>query len=228
MASKLPAELLQHVYTYLSPSELQAVRQTYPLWRSAARCNQTMRLLAERSGWSSSLPTEGKLSNQQLAEAEKLLETESNILNACTSDSPTGENNHRRLFQQISRLDLTPLSDDKEKVSATSTFSVDTDYLLVCRGATVYVYHVEINSPESFLTPLAAIKCPRRVLQATMDVSGNRHSVAALQEGRVACICNLEDELAISPTPITRSSSDAPSLHAGEESNVANRKGRLT
>ena len=54
------------------------------------------------------------------------------------------------------------------------------------------------------MTPIACIQCPRKIVSVSMDASSGRHSVAALLEGRIACICNLEDELAVHSRTLSR------------------------
>ena len=79
MLSLLPAELLQHIYSYLDPLSFQAVRQTCLHWRAAAQCNQTLRLVAAWLGWSVCLSTCGTLSAGEIAAIDLLLESETRL-----------------------------------------------------------------------------------------------------------------------------------------------------
>lgn len=52
----------------------------------------------------------------------------------------------------------------------------------------IYVYALE----EANLRPIASLVCPRRVLSMSMDTSASRFAVAALLDGRMGLVCDLE------------------------------------
>lgn len=228
MASQLPAELLQQICMYSSPLDFAAILQTCLAWRSAALCSRTTQHVANRAGWSSylakqanwpsqenlvrqslSFDTLGKVvPNKVLVSFANLLERETSLI-GCQNGGKRPVQHTPANFRQIAALDFTTLeSRTGGKHAPNATFSIDTNFLLVTHGANVYIYSVDSRRPEFFLTPLAAIRCPRRVLQATMDASAGRHSVAALLDNRTACICNLEDELVGCSRSCSRLTSD--------------------
>ena len=195
MATSLPPELLQQIYTLLTPTSFQAARRTHPHWRAAALCNQTLRLVASRAGWSSCLP-DSPLSHQQLLKTERLLERENTLVGSHISASSTTRNGGG--FRLVRMLDFTSLScemkcDGEVSEGMAATLSIDTNFLLLTSNSTIYVYRITPYT-KTFIKPVTSIRCPRRVEKVTMDVSCNRYSVAALLEGRSACICDLDDE----------------------------------
>ncbi|KAL9092437.1 MAG: hypothetical protein Q9159_000784 [Coniocarpon cinnabarinum] len=202
MATHLPAELLQQVYTYLGPQDFSRARRSCIDWQRAAICSQTLNLMAERSSWSACLDQSDGLVPERLHHAQQLLARESRLADSFESTEAISKYEDG-LFELAATMDFVSLDQAaKDKYGATAAFSIDTGYLLVTHGATIFVYRLDASSPSSFLNPVAAIKCPRRVLQATMDSSGSRHSVAALLDGRSACICHLDDGSASMPQPV--------------------------
>ena len=194
MATSLPPELLQQIYTLLTPTSLQAARHTCSNWRSAALCTQSIRLMASRSGWSACLP-DTPLSHQQLLNIERLLEREDTLAGSHISAPSTTRNGGG--FRLARTLDFTalafgPIGGNARPVGMAATLSIDTNFLLLTSASTIFVYRIAPYS-QTFLTPVTSITCPRRVEKVTMDASGGRHSVAALLEGRSACICDLDD-----------------------------------
>ncbi|KAL6706883.1 hypothetical protein ACN47E_005026 [Coniothyrium glycines] len=72
------------------------------------------------------------------------------------------------------------------------TTSVCGRYLCVARETLIYIYRFEKGSIQA----LTSVVCPRRVLGISMDVSSDRHAIAALLEGRIGLVCELRYNLA--------------------------------
>lgn len=66
--------------------------------------------------------------------------------------------------------------------------SICGDYVLVARDRRIFVYRLRSRS----LAPVTSIICPRRVLSMNMDGSSGRPAVAALLEGRMGIVCELQ------------------------------------
>ena len=77
------------------------------------------------------------------------------------------------------------------------TVSVCGKFVLVVEGCLIYVYRLSgLGSSASvhggFLEPLTSVICPKRVLAVSMDTSSRRYAVAALLEGRMGLVCDLD------------------------------------
>lgn len=68
------------------------------------------------------------------------------------------------------------------------TVSVCGRFLLAAEGGLIYVYELIGNS----IRPLTSVICPRRVLAMSMDASSRRLAVAALLDGRMGLVCDLQ------------------------------------
>ncbi|KAJ4301166.1 hypothetical protein N0V90_003256 [Kalmusia sp. IMI 367209] len=68
------------------------------------------------------------------------------------------------------------------------TTSICGQFLLVGRETIIYIY--DLRSGD--IAPATSVICPRRVLATSMDVSSGRNAVAALLEGRMGMVCELQ------------------------------------
>jgi len=68
-------------------------------------------------------------------------------------------------------------------------------YLLIAEGCSIYVYHLE----GVHIRPVTTVICPKRVLAVAMDTAARRYSVAALLDGRMGMVCDLEDHIVTEP-----------------------------
>ena len=204
---RLPTETLQLIFSYLSPKDFDSARFTCSSWHLASLDSHQLRMIAELAGWSQCLPRAKAMSDSEIEKISDLLHRECRLadLRSPQSDSPQETCQTEGSFHEAATVDLTHLGHESEAISeANSTFSIDTHFLLFFHGQIIYLYHLEPSQPESLLTPVASITCPRPVLRVCMDASAGRHGVAALLEGHIACISNLEDELVFKSCALSR------------------------
>ncbi|KAI9876756.1 MAG: hypothetical protein M1830_005804 [Pleopsidium flavum] len=85
------------------------------------------------------------------------------------------------------------------------TVSVCSRFVLVAEGCMIYIYKLRSDDKKNpgekdiatGLTAVTSILCPRRVLAASMDTSSQRFAIAALLDGRMGLVCDLDE----SPQP---------------------------
>ena len=80
------------------------------------------------------------------------------------------------------------------------TVSVCGKYLLVAEGCMIFIYRLSSDKKVADdgvsavgLTAISSIICPRRVLATSMDTSSQRFAVAALLDGRMGLVCDLDE-----------------------------------
>ncbi len=83
------------------------------------------------------------------------------------------------------------------------TVSVCCRFLLVTEGCLIYVYSLRDSTSHlhlhgGHLSPVTTVVCPHRVLAVSMDTSSHRFAVAALLEGRVGLVCDLQENTSFS------------------------------
>ena len=150
---------------------------------------------------------------------------------ASTALTSTGDKTSLLL---TSHIDFSELSDScyptrghSHPISAIHfTVSLCNQFVLLADGCTIYIYRLrgEFPSKSSFqakrdshgghLSPLTSIICPRRVLAVSMDTSSRRFAIAALLDGRMGLVCDLQmsDQTRRPSRNSTRSSSWNPLL----------------
>ncbi len=108
-------------------------------------------------------------------------------------------------LKATTRIDFSDLSsgyggDKQEGAAVHLTVSACGEYILVAEGCMIYIYKLggESTTPAggdsatTSLTAITSIVCPRRVLAVSMDTSSQRFAVAALLDGRMGLVCDLE------------------------------------
>ncbi|MCJ1364285.1 hypothetical protein MMC16_003394 [Acarospora aff. strigata] len=107
-------------------------------------------------------------------------------------------------LSMISRVDFSALGsgyagDNQQGAAVNFTVSVCGKYLLVSEGCMIFVYRLSSDNVVSgarssvSLTVVTSVICPRRVLAVSMDTSSQRFAVAALLDGRMGLVCDLDE-----------------------------------
>ena len=99
------------------------------------------------------------------------------------------------LFRPVAKVDFTELMSGypttldtaKELIFIASSCG---NYLLVAEAGIIYVYELMGGN----LKVLTSVICPRKVLAMSIDGSSRTLAVAALLEGRMGFMCNLQEE----------------------------------
>lgn len=181
-------------------------------WGNAARTDFA---LYEECGAGRFADDEWLLSKRLATECSLRPDWTGNGLDHAIQDASTSHLNHcskpldgRSAFESftlVSQIDFSMLNanqnnpDDIHPASTLQfTSSVCGKYLLVTRHCIIYLYFLNHGASATYyprspnpVEALTHIVCPYRVLAVSMDTSSHRFAVAALLEGRVGLICDL-------------------------------------
>lgn len=102
----------------------------------------------------------------------------------------------------FSALGSGSVRDNDQGAAVNFTVSVCGKYLLVAEGCMIFIYRLSSDQKPSDdgvssvgLTAITSVICPRRVLATSMDTSSHRFAVAALLDGRMGLVCDLDEKL---------------------------------
>ncbi|KAJ4854943.1 f-box-like domain-containing protein [Trichoderma breve] len=199
---RLPNELLQQIYSYLSPVDFDSARHSCRTWYLASLDRELLTNMLKQGGWWSS--REDVMS--------KWIARECNLL------SP-----QKSAFVEVGHTDfsaIVPGSVPGDLQGAMSfTVSLCGKFLMAAHGRVVYIYELNHGMPLGLLRPVTKVLCPRRVISCSMDTSAERHSVAFLMEGRVGMVCDITTErTGTSSLASTPQSTEPPVIKSGSAS----------
>ena len=217
----LPPEILQKIYTYLSPIDFNSSRHASKAWMTASLDKRLLSLMLSRGGWWASAIVDSALNYDRDMQREKMndewlmskrLSTECSLSHNWTGNGVlSGCHNLSNLQSHISRalgVTLTSLTDFSElsfdvneretiqKPTVEFTASVCGKFMLMIKSHFIYIYRLFDDSPWTqthggYLEPLISIKCPHHVLAVSMDTTAQRLAVAALLDNRMGIVCDL-------------------------------------
>lgn len=204
----LPCEIIQQIFEYLSPVHFNAARHTCRSWMEASLDQRLLSCMLKRGGWWSGVYTALWARNSSDSDAwilSRHLARQCALAAGWTgngleaSPSPVTASSRTGYYSGLverCRADFTDLAsgyggparqDDPRLVFATSVCG---KFFLVAEAGMVYIYAVE----EAGVLPVTSVTCPRRVLAMSMDASAGRFAVAALLDGRMGLVCDLDLE----------------------------------
>ncbi|KAH6866878.1 hypothetical protein BKA58DRAFT_430749 [Alternaria rosae] len=188
--------ILQHVYDYLSPKDSNAVRHTCRHWMRASLDKNLLNAMLSRGGWLSSTEnttcaTHGAASHSittAVSHSEEWSLSRYLCRQCALSSGWTGNGlDTRAAIVERSGVDFTELANGYASGLVFST-SLCGRFVCVARETLIYIYNLESGLP----VPITSVLCPRRVIEVSMDVSSSRHAIAALLEGRMGLVCELQ------------------------------------
>ncbi|KAI9728956.1 MAG: hypothetical protein M1828_000041 [Chrysothrix sp. TS-e1954] len=208
---RLPVELIHQVYYQLSAPDFDAARQVCHFWRLAALDRLLLITMFQRAGWWRSMQRDLRnlriLSQESNISLDESLYLSQRLSRECSLLPPSISSVHTtsksNTYSSHVSLSLSGVTDMSELVSRPTdsdptvgchlqfTASVCGQYVLVVDRFTIYVYRLSAH----VLEPTTSIVCPKRVLAASMDTSSGRYAVAALLEGRMGLVCDIELDL---------------------------------
>jgi hypothetical protein len=191
----LPVEIVQHVYNYLGPKDFNAARHTCRNWMRASLDKKLLVAMLSRGGWLSNTENSVHAARFVVSQAPGTV-TQSEewslsryLARQCALSSGWTGNGlgTRSALVEGSMIDFAELANGHAGglIFATSLCS---RFLCIARETVIYIYELESGHPA----PVTSVVCPRRVLEMSMDVSAGRHAVAALLEGRMGIVCELQ------------------------------------
>ena len=216
---RLPAEILQETFSYLSPVDFNAARHTCRAWMIASLDNRLLKTMLKRGGWeNATLADEATLkkSRPQVAITQdwplsKRLATECQLRPEWTGnglDDPSrkqiglgsGIPKNKAAMSLLTEIDFSDLTSSPQSEFEQAAFplltpSICGHYLLVTVDRKLLVYMLKSDSYAQTspydLAAVTSLVCPRQILAVSMDTSCGRFTVAALLEGRVGLVCDL-------------------------------------
>jgi hypothetical protein len=120
----------------------------------------------------------------------RFLSRECSLASHWTGD---GLSDYAQMLVLVSTVDFTDFAncysgpDGRLNTSLVFTTSIGGQLLVVAKETLIYIYKLE----GARLRPLTSLTCPRKVLALSMDVTAGRNAVAALLEGRMGIVCEL-------------------------------------
>jgi len=220
---RLPFEILHNIYARLHPIDFNNARHTCSRWRQFSLDQGTLQTMLGRGGWLSGATAESAVRPYIGATQFSIVRFLSarlarecalryNWLSTSLRPSLKVRNDGRTAnaltvryttdFTELASADYSPRAD--LLCGLGFTFSNCGRFLLPAEGCVIYVYLLS----GSRLRPISSILCPRRVLAMSMDASGDRHSVAALLDGRMGLVSNLNAETMYDEAPSPQVYSD--------------------
>ncbi|KAF2499318.1 hypothetical protein BU16DRAFT_267375 [Lophium mytilinum] len=203
---RLPTELIQHVYSFLSPRDFNAARHSCQTWMTASLDRTILRSMLRRGGWIGGAEHDlhkRYVRNESVEQGRvewflsKRLSRECALSCNWTGnglETPGTRNaKYREPMVEVARTDFADLAhgsagpEGRHTGALVFTVSVCGRFLLVAESGMIYIYQLE----DSGLRALTSVVCPRRVLAMSMDASSHRFAVAALLEGRMGLVCDL-------------------------------------
>ena len=206
----LPMEIIWDIYGHLSPVQFNAARHTCRNWRRASLNELTLRRMMARAGFQSGIELDPAFKDCTDSVSLCLLMSQ-RFSRECAllpfwkgfglggSDSNIYKDPHE-LGGGNTGLVQTTTTDmsDLGLVAATPlcgrscglafTISACERFALVTEGCTIYIYDLDGQN----LVPVTSVICPKRVLAVSMDTSERRFAVAALLDGRMGLVCDLD------------------------------------
>ncbi|RCI15751.1 hypothetical protein L249_2829 [Ophiocordyceps polyrhachis-furcata BCC 54312] len=197
---RLPTELLQHIFFFLSPIDFNSARHTCRAWFIASLHHLLLIEMLRKGGCMAGPPTQS---------SEHVMSKW--ISRECNLADPNG-----RAFVERGLSDFGDMVHRPSSSAVAFTVSLCGRYLLATHGQVAYLY--ELNHvcppgrsswarplrrrqgmPLGFLRPVTTVVCPRRIIACSMDTSAGRYAVAFLMDGRMGMrsiyrnICHPDD-----------------------------------
>ncbi|APA06498.1 hypothetical protein sscle_02g012680 [Sclerotinia sclerotiorum 1980 UF-70] len=215
--SKLPTEIIQQIYDYLTPADFNSARHTCRTWFFTSIERSLLENMIRRGGWESSCQQE--ISETKCAAFKRSPEYDWFMSKRISRECALGPNwtgrgvpvspdrfpleSKQSSFSSASMVDFTEVAVQyKDTTPAGTIFTVSScgKFLMAANGCLIYVYelnrsHHDVDDwyevqPGS-LRPVTSIICPHRVLACSMDTSSHRYAIAALLDGRMGLVCDI-------------------------------------
>ncbi|KAM0165255.1 hypothetical protein ACHAQE_002418 [Botrytis cinerea] len=238
--SKLPTEIIQQVYNYLTPVDFNSARHTCRAWLLNSIDRSLLENMIRRGGWETSCRQE--ISDTKSSTFRRSSKYEwfmsKRISRECAlgpdwtgSGVPVTPDNFPleckdSAFLQASTVDFTEVAVQyKETAPAGTVFTVSScgKFLMAANGCLVYIYelnrsHRDVDNwyevQAGSLRPVTSIICPHRVLACSMDTSSHRYAIAVLLDGRMGLVCDISLSNIAAPVSSDPETPDAFSHHS--------------
>ena len=212
LAASLPVEIIQQIYSHLSPTDFNSARHTCRSWFVASLEHSIMETMLKRGGWYAGSQydlTANHVLNSRLAVNDEWLMSK-RISRECALGPDWKGNGFsesgdaiKSAFVQESRIDFSEVSVHHPGVETVGSIFIVSScgkFLMVANGCLIYLYELNKSregksgpseNVSGSLRPVTSIICPRRVLACSMDTSSHRYAVAILLDGRMGLVCDI-------------------------------------
>lgn len=210
---RLPREILQQVYSYLSLCDFDAARHTSRAWYLASLDWKVQEPIARSSGIRSAVDADIQRQKDSLADrrsigsvsgpfdddydinkewiCSKRLATESRLSPDWAGLSLSGGYGSFTRLSIVEEVDFSKITaQDAPSRSSRSMVSACGRFVLVVCGGDITLY--SLSNPENSIVPVVRLSAGIEVLKVSMDTSSERYSVAALLSGRLGMLWDLQ------------------------------------
>jgi hypothetical protein len=240
-ATRLPNELLHKVFLNVCPQDFNSARHCCRGWMRASLEPILLKAVLKRGGWWTSKRLD--VVRDEFKDCDpwilsKMVSRECGLAPGWKGNGLRESPhllNRRENGANTSVLTITATTDFAElaygyagpggrhTTSLVFSASVCGEFILAAEGSMIYVYHARGIS----IRPVTRILCPRKVLAMCVDVSSQRCAIAALLEGRMGIVCDLDLNLEGNPTFLWEPVTSTNKNHSRTE-NVEDHATRLT
>ncbi|KAI9640789.1 hypothetical protein NHQ30_010629 [Ciborinia camelliae] len=238
--SKLPTEIIQQIYDYLTPADFNSARHTCRTWLLTSIDRSLLERMMRRGGWEASFQQE--ISDKKFARFRRSSEYEWLMSKRISRECALGPNwmgsgvpmspetfpqeTKQSAFLQASSVDFTEVAVQYQDTTPAGTiFTVSScgKFLMVANGCLIYVYelnksHRDVDNwyevESGSLRPVTSIICPHRVLACSMDTSSHRYAIAVLLDGRMGLVCDISLSNIAPPSSSEHENPDLSSNHS--------------
>lgn len=195
---RLPTEILMFIFLLLDVKTFNAARRTCRGWMLASMDTNLLSKMLSRGGWQSCCKTNEDATAHRgyVDTTSKEWEMSQTLSRQCSLASRwTGNGlDSRSALVENTHIDFSELAGGHDLCNSPAnggivfTSSICGKFLMVAKDTLIYVYSMD----DGLLQPLTSVACPRKVLAMSMNASVGRDAVAALLEGRMGIVCELQ------------------------------------
>lgn len=218
-ANVAPPELLQEIYSMLTPRDFDNARRSCSQWMRASLNQNLLEGMLKRAGWwdawlkdcqrramrqssgrevdreSDAWRMSRRFATECLLSGRKAnVERPGFLISDVVDFSGLAQDLPSKTRKSHSHALPTASKGDKSHI--TSTFGVTgcSNYLLVTTGCMIHIFrlHDRKSRHESDSVSIASISCPFEVLTATMDTAKSPFIIGALLRDRVGMVCDVD------------------------------------
>lgn len=215
----LPTEIIQQIYSFVQlNADFDNARRTCKSWMGAGLDRKLLTRMLKRGGWWEAAELDLRRW-REIPKEQRDEESEEWVLSKrLATEVRLGPDGRRQPMAIESVVDFSELGGGftgemrSTPMSLTSTpnivagsavnFTVSGcgKFVLVAEGCVVYVYRLLHHSratgksgrSKPTLNAFTSIVCPKRVLAVSMDTTSKRYAIAALLDGRMGLVCDVQ------------------------------------
>ncbi|KAK7542771.1 uncharacterized protein J3D65DRAFT_547182, partial [Phyllosticta citribraziliensis] len=198
--SRLPAEVIQEVFSHLHPRDFNSARHSCRIWMLSSLDRNLLRIMLQRGAWWYGAHGELWSHATSIRYSEEWLLSRHLARQCALSAGWTGNGVDKSppdgacALVKTTEVDFSELSHGYigtgRKTGPPLIFAVSIcgQYLMIAEASMIYIYSLEGDGIQL----LTNVVCPRKALAMSMDASEHRFAMAVLLEGRMGMVCDLK------------------------------------